>query len=238
MMLSKDPNSFWYSDMEKGEGWNTEGWATPFSAFRWAIPHYCNYEGRAIYCDSDFIFRDDIAKLWNEKLQSGSVIAAKGDWRTCCMLIDCETIKGFLFPLNQLKRDSQLYRMQATFFERRNYLIQQFQTGNWNVVDGEGLSLDHPSIKALHYSDMATQICHKYSFPRLKAEGRKHWYDGPMYEHPRADLQELFDNQLIEAKENGYMPENYIPKVMYGPYKKESQAAYQGNQFGTGVAAR
>ena len=43
-------------------------WATPFSVFRWAIPHVCNFEGKAIYMDVDMIARDDIAKLWNQQI--------------------------------------------------------------------------------------------------------------------------------------------------------------------------
>lgn len=37
MQLSRDPNSYWYSNPETGEGWNTTKWSTPFSGFRWAI---------------------------------------------------------------------------------------------------------------------------------------------------------------------------------------------------------
>ncbi|BBI68081.1 hypothetical protein PKHYL_22720 [Psychrobacter sp. KH172YL61] len=33
MQLSRDPNSYWYSNPETGEGWNTTKWSTPFQAF-------------------------------------------------------------------------------------------------------------------------------------------------------------------------------------------------------------
>src|SRR5262245_61554152 len=55
MRLSRDPDSFWFSNPQKKEGWRTEGWATPFSALRWGIPAVCNFEGRAIYMDLDKI---------------------------------------------------------------------------------------------------------------------------------------------------------------------------------------
>ena len=38
---------------------------TPFSFQRFAIPHLCNYQGRAIYLDSDMVVLDDIASLWD-----------------------------------------------------------------------------------------------------------------------------------------------------------------------------
>ena len=37
MSLSKSRNSIW-------QGWNTNDWFTPFSGFRWAIPHICNFK--------------------------------------------------------------------------------------------------------------------------------------------------------------------------------------------------
>ena len=27
------------------EDWNKQGWGTPFTCFRYAIPHLCNFEG-------------------------------------------------------------------------------------------------------------------------------------------------------------------------------------------------
>lgn len=63
MQLSRNPESFWFSKPETGEGWNTVKWATPFSAFRWSIPAHCNYEGRAIYMDADMLVMSDIAEL-------------------------------------------------------------------------------------------------------------------------------------------------------------------------------
>lgn len=35
-----------------------------FAFSRWLVPWMCNYEGYAIFMDSDMIVRDDIAKLW------------------------------------------------------------------------------------------------------------------------------------------------------------------------------
>ena len=74
MKLTHDPSSPWHSNPQKHEGWNTRGWATPFSAFRWAIPHVCNYEGKAIYMDVDMIARDDIANLWKQKIPDNAAL--------------------------------------------------------------------------------------------------------------------------------------------------------------------
>lgn len=49
--------------------------ATAFSLARWAIPEWCDYQGRAIYCDSDQVVIADIAELWNIDL-AGHTLAA------------------------------------------------------------------------------------------------------------------------------------------------------------------
>ena len=43
MQLSRDPESYWYSNPETGEGWDTTKWSTPFSGFRWSIPEYGSF---------------------------------------------------------------------------------------------------------------------------------------------------------------------------------------------------
>jgi hypothetical protein len=56
---------------------------------------------------------------------------------------------------------------------------------------------------------MEHQLHFKYALPRLKAEGRSHWYTGPVFAHPRQDLQALFDQLYAEALAAGYTVEQY-----------------------------
>src|SRR5690606_38490227 len=96
MQLSRDPQSFWYSSPETGEGWRTEAWTTPFSGFRWGIPAFCDYRGKAIYMDTDVMVLCDIAELWNQSFSDGKVVMAKGgeeSWRFCVSMWDCERAK-------------------------------------------------------------------------------------------------------------------------------------------------
>ena len=96
MQLSRDPSSVWYSNPQTGEGWHTEKWATPFSGFRWAIPEYCSFSGRAIYMDADMVVLDDIAKLWQHPISDEAILAAKGDgdlMRLCTCVWDCQKAK-------------------------------------------------------------------------------------------------------------------------------------------------
>ena len=56
MKQTNDKDDFWH-------GWDSSRWSTPFSGFRWAIPEYCNFKGRAIYTDVDMINLRDISDL-------------------------------------------------------------------------------------------------------------------------------------------------------------------------------
>lgn len=50
-----------------------------FSGFRWAIPEYCQFQGKAIYMDTDVIVLDDLALLWEHPIEANAIVAAKGE---------------------------------------------------------------------------------------------------------------------------------------------------------------
>jgi hypothetical protein len=223
MKVNHDSESPW-------GGWNMTTWATPFSGFRWAIPEACNFEGQAIYCDSDFIFLSDLQELWDQPFEKGKVVMAKGgedSWRYCCAKWDCSKAGQYLLPLSRMKNIPQAHQRMMAFFSQNRQVVQSFE-GNWNCIDGEDLTLD--KIDALHYSDMSSQFHLKYAIPRLEAEGKKHWFDGKIREHWRKDLQEIFDEYLTEAIAAGFTLEKYIPgnNAAFGEYNKQSQK-YYGN---------
>lgn len=214
MKQSNDPQSLW-------SGWNTSNWVTPFSGFRWAIPHACGFKGRAIYCDSDVIYMADIAQLWNQpmKLENNSILAKGGSsWRLCVSLWDCERAASWVIPIHELKENSVSHSIMSRKVLKPG-LIRAFR-GNWNCLDGEKYTnLRDPEIKAIHYTAIANQPQLRYAIPRLQKTGLTHWYDGKIERHWREDLIELFDEMLSEAKENGYPPERYAQDPPFGSYK-------------------
>lgn len=224
MQLSADPNSVWYSNPISRRGWNTGQWATPFTAFRWAVPYVCEFKGKAIYTDSDQIVMADIVELWNQEFKKGAPVISKGtnNPRYCVALFDCAAMRTFYSkPFEAFRQSPVLWNMvRRTVMPR----TQQFQ-GNWNCLDGENYTSIHdPDIKILHYTSIPHQLQQKYAIPRLQAEGSKHWFPGKIQPHWKPGLQELFDELLAEAIANGYSPEKYR-KEPYGEFNTRWKAA-------------
>jgi hypothetical protein len=215
MRLSRDPTSFWYSDPEKREGWDTKTWATPFSALRWGIPAACGYEGRAIYTDPDMIVMDDIEKLWNEDFRGKAIVAHHGVF--CTMLMDCAALKSILPPIDEIKYRGAYRTIRRTISDH----VAPFQSGDWNRrdVDIDKFDIYDPDAKILHYTTIPTQPTHKHAKARLSAEGRPHWYSGQSRAHPRPEFAEIFDVMLREAVRTGYTLDKYrVPA--FGDYRR------------------
>ena len=223
MKLSREPASPWFSNPKQGLGWNTTGWATPFSAFRWAIPYVCKFEGKAIYMDVDQIARADIKQLNDQTIPDGKAILAKNTTTHCCMLIDCEAFGRLTKNLpswQQLTRQAGLYRsVRAT----ASAVTAPFE-GNWNCLDGEQYkTLTDPDIKVIHFTKVETQPHLRWALMRLHAEKRKHWgeYARPIgLQHARPDVAPLVENLWKKAVQAGYGVERYLPKdaEMFGAY--------------------
>lgn len=228
MQLSHDASSFWFADSQAKKGWRTEKWATPFSGFRWAIPAYCNYEGRAIYMDTDVIVLSDLNELWQHPIEGQAVVAAKGGKSTarlCTCVWDCSKAQAFIPDIEQLKNNPESHKNLMKKIKEHPEYVQSYED-HFNCIDGEDLAVSE--IKILHYSDMGTQFSHKYSLPRLAEDNMQHWFDGEILDHPRQDLAQLFDQYYQEALDAGYKLEDYIIEP-YGQFYKASQKNYHGN---------
>lgn len=229
MQLSRNSDSFWHSAPETQQGWRSDHWTTPFSGFRWSIPAFCNFAGKAIYMDADVIALCDIAELWNTPFEPGKIVMAKGgkeSWRFCVSMWDCALAKAHLPRLEEITTDPSSHHKLRDHFRENTQLIQAFDD-QFNNIDGEHSPIE--AIKILHYSDIGTQLSHKHSFKRLASQNEKHWFDGEVLEHPRKDLTELFDRYYNEALESGHSLENYKVEAHFGIIPKASQKNYKGN---------
>ncbi len=214
MQASRDPASLWH-------GWDMSAWATPFSCFRFTVPYACGFQGRAIYADSDTIWRGDAAELWRMPMDRGHVVAARDRSKFCISLWDCEKAKAHLLPLEQLRRRDG-HQGQSMYFRTRPWLVRSFGAA-WNYLDDTD---DGPFTNVVHYTDLRFQPHLNYALPRLASAGRQHWYDGPVH-NGRSDVRELFEREYAAARAAGYTVDRYIPEESYGPIVKRSMAGYR-----------
>jgi hypothetical protein len=188
-------------------GWDVSKWATPFSGFRWSIPEACGFEGKAIYMDSDMIVLSDLAELFDQDTR-GHVVLGKGggEWRLCVSLWDCAAAKGKIPPVAEMKADAESHsKMRRVSMEPG--FIGPF-SGNWNCLDREyrpGMN-----AKILHYTDMRSQPQHRHAAVRLGITGKRHWFKGNLTPERFPVINQMFDNLLTEALENGYSVERYL----------------------------
>ena len=211
-------------------GWDAGSGRTPFTHFRWGIADACGYEGRAVYCDSDFIFRADLAELWRQPMAPGVVLLMKrtdGKLKTCSMLIDCAAARGHIPTLRELRSQPNPGDAMLVYCRTHREILGAYE-GNWNCIDGESYeTLDDPRIKAIHYSRIETQPHLRHALPRLKREGRAHWYTGEIRPHARPDVEGLFDHELAGAIAAGYTPERYRVTPFEGATRRNFTYSHQ-----------
>lgn len=185
--------------LDTWSGWNTKKWFTPFSGFRWAIPHACNFEGRAIYTDVDMINLRDIKELYEIDLQGKPFAARKGlRWghELCVMVIDCHKAKEYVWKLKKLKKSIDSHKFHRDLISGSD-LVTAIDP-KWNVLDGENYGIEE--MYQLHFTNMSTQ------------PWSPDWYKGEFNNHPRKDLVKLFRDLYKEADDSNFYPSNIANK--------------------------
>lgn len=181
MRQTPDEDNFWYHE-------NTEHWSTPFSGYRWFIPEYCNFEGRAIYTDCDMINFRDINDLYSIDMEDRPVAARRGKrfggHEFCVMVIDNAKMQQHSIPVSRQKNIVEYHHRMIHKFSGNEDLVCDIDP-KWNCLDGEDYPLE--DIWQLHYTNMATQ------------PWKPSWYVGPKNEHPRDDIVQVFWDTFEEA---------------------------------------
>ena len=196
MRQTNNPKCFWH-------GFEDRNWSTPFSGFRWAIPEYCNFEGRAIYTDVDMLNFHDIGDLFDLDMGDSWILARDGKRfggkEFCVMLFDCTKFKDVMPPSQDWKVEPTAHHQFINMFIRSG-VVGDLDPA-WNSHDR-----DIFPFKQLHYTHMPTQ-------PWKPA-----WFTGEVEEHPYDDLVQLFWLYVDMAKESGYNIDDYAVNrnVKYG----------------------
>jgi Glycosyl transferase family 8 len=137
---------------------------TEFSLYRFLIPELCNYQGRAIYVDSDTICLSDIGELFDAPMDGSDFLAKQdtykhrgsGYWGLSVMLIDCEKCRFDLEKIfNEIDQGLYSYSdfscMSPLFLSHHHYRIGEIDP-LWNVFDTwDG------TTKLIHYTNLYTQ---------------------------------------------------------------------------------
>ena len=137
---------------------------TEFSLYRFLIPEICNYQGRAIYVDSDTISLTDIGELFDTPMNGFDFLTKKGSyahrgsnlWGLSVMLLNCEKCR---FDLTTIFKEieqglytySDFSRMSELFLSYHQYNIGEMNP-NWNVFD----YWDNDT-NLIHYTNLYTQ---------------------------------------------------------------------------------
>lgn len=213
----------------KGGPWG--GWEsaknnrTPFSSFRWSLPAVCDFTGKALYTDVDFFFVADLAELWNQPIPHVALVRnATGKLSTSCILFDCAKARGHVPTLDKLKRMPDAHGTLLNHFRAHPEHLSAFE-GNWDCGDLKGYELGDPRVKAIHYTRIESQLHLTHAIPRLRAEGKRHWYTGEILTHPRPELQAAFDRLLEEAKDAGYSLDAYRSAGFGGAVRRDFKYA-------------
>jgi len=90
----RDPSRIYEIHLLKGlKGYVSGFWITGFTNYRFAVPHFCDYQGRAIYNDVDQVWLTDPAELFDREMGNAGFLSIN-DHDTSVMLIDCRKMSG------------------------------------------------------------------------------------------------------------------------------------------------
>ncbi len=130
------------------KGFRRRFWLTGFTNYRFAIPAFANYRGRAIYNDTDQIYLKDPALLFDTPMGEAGFLSIN-DRDTSVMLIDCARMRETW----NAKDVRALNRKALEARARRAGLWGELDAG-WNARDSEY----HPERSHLvHFTTLHTQ---------------------------------------------------------------------------------
>jgi hypothetical protein len=154
--------------------------ATAFSLARWAIPQWCDYRGKALYCDSDQIALADVAELWNFELEGSACAAVPVKQAKCykhyldqvlrnfllsddehylasVMLFDCEqalvwNLESLIKFIDQKKFSFPNLMFLSAPFRRYFNITVKALPSEWNHLD-----IVDAESKIVHFTDLTSQ---------------------------------------------------------------------------------
>lgn len=193
------------------KGWDMSTWGTPFTCFRYAVPHIMGYKGRALYFDVDQTNFRDIADLYYtnlngcafgmvwDALQDNGLAGKKagkprGWWCDSVMLIDCEKAKEWIEPPHKIATWEGSYKwyfpenMGCPHREKTEGIVQPIDQ-RWNSFDGRQTSMPVKSMRSEDQPDIDIDHIWHLHWTTISSQPwhPKYHLTGKM-EHHRKDL--------------------------------------------------
>ena len=239
--------------------------STEFTFTRFLIPELCNFKGWALFIDCDFVFLDDIKKLYDQRDDKYAIMCAQHDYTpkegvkmdgqaqtqyprknwSSMMLINCEHPANAVVTKDFVNDE----RKTGAFLHRFSWLLDA-QIGEisheWNWLVGWYKEPEDGTPKALHYTEGGPWF-EEYQ----DCEYAKEWYKGKAnyleYELEESKKKlEANRNKVITVNDLSYPPHitNYFkakvnswidPSENYFKSKEEIKT-FEENKMGIKVA--
>lgn len=135
--------------MKELTGFDRRGWTTGFTNYRFAIPHFAQGRGKAIYNDTDQVYRSDPGELFDLELGEHGYLAIAGD-DCSVMLLDCERMN----PIWTLDDAQHLHKNEMVERALRVPGTHGKLAPHWNSRDDE---LPLGSEKVIHFTTLHMQ---------------------------------------------------------------------------------
>lgn len=149
------------------KGFKRGFWLTGFTNYRFAIPAFAQYEGRAIYNDADQVYLTDPAELFDTPMNRAGFLSIN-DRDTSVMLIDCKRMAE-AWNEHDVRR---LSRKALEARARQAGLWGDLDNG-WNARDSEYLPGESMLV---HFTTLHTQ-------PWRPFPGHFVYFDNPTGDH-------------------------------------------------------
>ncbi|AKS41819.1 ELM1/GtrOC1 family putative glycosyltransferase [Wenzhouxiangella marina] len=164
------------------KGFRRSFWLTGFTNYRFAIPEFAGFEGRAIYNDADQVYLTDPAELFDTDMAKAGFLSIN-DRDTSVMLIDCKRMAEVWNP-----HDVRRLKRKALEARARQARLWGDLDDGWNARDSE---YSPGESKLVHFTTLHTQ-------PWQPFPGQFVYYPNPT--HP------LWPELEAEALSRDFMP--------------------------------
>jgi hypothetical protein len=177
--------------------WPKRGWGTPFSGFRFAVPEFMGFEGRAVYMDADMLVLGDVAELLERPMSAG--ITCCHFSRTDVSVIDCAWFKDKSWwpRISEMKASGWRVFEYLRLLQPRN-AISATLPWEWNDCEGQIWTRSGKS-RLIHYTSVPHQPYRPYESVR---------YSDVWPYHPNLQVGELWWNSYQDALHAMHGPVN------------------------------